>query len=326
MMEHVLWFVAGASVVVWLVFLTIIRIRLPAMIVAVPHPHGKCPKDPEPLALQRAGVDRHVRVDIGTDHDLSVLLIEPNGPVRGTVLGIHGVHNDALAIANFGRRAAAEHGCRVILPDLPGHGHSAGHFRTFGAHESRALSILLDQLVSDLDTPIVAVGFSYGGAVCCQLAARDARIHAVAPIAPFSDLFHAVRDRLPSVLPWGGLAALVPSLLLRWSIASACHRAGFTEIDADASRAVSGSPQTQFLFVHGDADRVLPVRHTERLADAARRAGTRFETYVEAGAGHGEIFESARAQQTVLDWVARQTREEPGGSAPSNDTQLEKAR
>ena len=60
-------------------------------------------------------------------------------------------------------------------------------------------------------------------------------------------------------------------------------------------------PSVPFLLIHGDADRVVPLSHSQKLVEAIKRAGGSAELIVKKGGGHAwlTIFEEVRI---MADW------------------------
>ncbi len=77
-----------------------------------------------------------------------------------------------------------------------------------------------------------------------------------------------------------------------------------------AARAVSplhrvGKPTTPFLLIHGDADKVVPLSHSERLVAAIKSAGDSAELIVKAGGGHPWLTMSQEVR-VMADWFDKQ--------------------
>ena len=81
------------------------------------------------------------------------------------------------------------------------------------------------------------------------------------------------------------------------------------EIQA-ASRAVSPlyqvtKPTIPFLLIHGDADPVVPLAHSEKLVDAITKAGGSAKLIVKAGGGHPWLTIPEEVK-VVADWLDEQ--------------------
>jgi acetyl esterase/lipase len=88
-----------------------------------------------------------------------------------------------------------------------------------------------------------------------------------------------------------------------------------------AAKAVSplyrvGKPTIPFLFIHGDADKVVPLSHSEKLVAAIKAAGGSAELIVKAGGGHPWLTLSEEVK-VMADWFDKQLGERAasGGSS-----------
>jgi pimeloyl-ACP methyl ester carboxylesterase len=111
------------------------------------------------------------------------------GASRGTIILLHGLQSTALTMARIGERLAAN-GWRVIVPDLPGHGHTfaldgsdaerPGGFdasrltilrlRLSRRHRLRATARVVAQLASELSlTDVAVLGHSWGASIAAVL-------------------------------------------------------------------------------------------------------------------------------------------------------------
>lgn len=83
----------------------------------------------------------------------------------------------------------------------------------------------------------------------------------------------------------------------------------------EAARKVSplhrvGRPGPPFLLIHGDADEVVPLAHSERLAKAVTDAGGRAELIVKKGGGHPWLTISEEVK-VLADWFDRELGKRP---------------
>lgn len=139
---------------------------------------------------------------------------------RGTVVLLHGYGLADYAMFPWALRLAQD-GWRCVLVDLRGHGKSTGKQISFGVHEQRDLSQLLDKLENELGltSPIALVGVSYGASLALRWKASDARVGPTVAIAPYGVLSNAVMNIcreyapcLPLAFPRAGMKNL-PELL-----------------------------------------------------------------------------------------------------------------
>jgi pimeloyl-ACP methyl ester carboxylesterase len=219
---------------------------------------------------RRLGIDEHLRVNVtslGVASSMSIWLVEPGVPARGTVLVLHGIRSDKTWVAGLAKQIAEE-GYLSVLPDLPGHGRSSGDWLTYGVREAGDLKALLDELgrLGRLKGQVGIVGISYGAAVGIQAAAVDARIRAVVAVAPFSSLRAIVPRYVEHYIPL--LGGLIPDSFIQQSIDQAGVLAQFDPDAASPLKAISRT-RAQILLVHWRLDRHIPCQHSVELHAAA---------------------------------------------------------
>jgi dipeptidyl aminopeptidase/acylaminoacyl peptidase len=112
-----------------------------------------------------------------------------------------------------------------------------------------------------------AYGFSYGGAVAIELAARDPRIGTVVAAAPFSSLRSVIDDYRDKYLP--APLSSVPDSWFQSAIDQASKIANF-DPDTSAPLLAVGRSSPNLLLIHGTADTQVPLRHSQALFQAAR--------------------------------------------------------
>ena len=216
------------------------------------------------------GIDEQLRVDVaslGVTSSMSVWIVEPRAPARGTVLVLHGIRSDKTGVVGLAKQIAEE-GYVSVLPDLPGHGRSSGDWLTYGVREVGDLAALLDELArrGRLKGQLGIVGFSYGAAVAIQLAAVDKRIRAVVAVAPFSSLRRIVPSYVERYIPL--LGKLVPASFIQQGVDQAGALGHFDPDAASPLQAISRTP-AQILLLHGRSDRHIPCINSIELHAAA---------------------------------------------------------
>ena len=112
----------------------------------------------------------------------------------------------------------------------------------------------------------------------------------------------------PTFLDWGGKAYNFSErgeLLFNGGVA------GHAETDiAEQARKLSparlvAGPTPPFLFIHGDADPLVPLQQSQKMVDALKAAGNSAELIVKAGGGHPWL--TIRDEVGVMaDWFDRQ--------------------
>jgi pimeloyl-ACP methyl ester carboxylesterase len=152
-----------------------------------------------------------------------------DGAEAGSVVLLHGLSANKV-IMQYLARALAEQGLRVYVPDLPGHGRSAGPFTPQQA-EACSLSLLRGLAARGLLIPgrTVLAGHSMGGAIALRIAGkfRPAGVIAISP-APMSEAHGVTPENLlyhhpPPVLP--NTLILTGQLEPKWLTANAADLA-----------------------------------------------------------------------------------------------------
>jgi len=223
--------------------------------------------------------------------ELSATFASPGGPEgRATLLFLHGKGGNASEWRPDAVRAL-ELGYNVLLPDLRAHGRSGGTLFTLGflEKEDLALTLLAARDSFSIDTERIGIhACSAGSSVALEFAAGRAGIRAIWLESPFAEPREMARHYLSR-------ATHVPASLLtltsRWAIQRAVAR---VRRELGAERTGPGierlNPLTAvarvtapILLVHGESDRLVPLRFTRRLAAALP---PRSAVWNVSGAGH----------------------------------------
>jgi pimeloyl-ACP methyl ester carboxylesterase len=231
------------------------------------------------------------------------------------VVFIHGAQNDH-SVWGLQSRYFAHHGRAVLVPDLPGHGRSAGPLLT-------SVEAMADWLLALLDAAGVAraclVGHSMGSLIALDAAARHpqrvahiALIGSAVPMTVSQTLLEAARNdegRAENMVnvwshgPRGHLGgSTVPGLWLLGANRRLMERAapGVLFNDLNACNAYSGGMEAAArvgcaaLVIAGSRDQMTPVKAARALAETI--PGARLVTI--EGCGHSLLSEFPDA---VLD-------------------------
>lgn len=177
-----------------------------------------------------------------------------------------------------------EAGFGVLLFDWRAHGESEGDFTSWGWLEQEDLAAALGFLSQHPKVDpfrLGALGFSRGGTVSLEVAARDSRIRAVVAASTSTSL----REALARDFGSGPLAVLPTRLVF------ALHG-----VDIDSVRPIEKicavSPRS-VLIIHGAADEATPVENGRRFWNAACAPSEYWEV---PGAGHGNFELAAPAE------------------------------
>jgi pimeloyl-ACP methyl ester carboxylesterase len=211
-------------------------------------------------------------------------LFAPDAPGASVVL-LHGWRGSRSTTAHRAE-VLARGGQAVLAPSLRAHGDSAGTHYDFGRGAWRDVEACVDALAERRPgRPIVLVGFSYGGAVAVEYAARHGEhVDALVLDSVFANLSDAVRHRCEAFLP--------PILedLATWGLLAAAPIA-FPELDDVSPERAAGSVRADVpvLILRAANDTRVTPDETARLA---RAFGSRATTFDFRGADHDRCFEN----------------------------------
>ncbi|OGA19298.1 MAG: hypothetical protein A3H32_04175 [Betaproteobacteria bacterium RIFCSPLOWO2_02_FULL_63_19] len=227
-------------------------------------------------------------------------------PLAGWLMPSHGtraivlVHGVDSASWDGGHpdlaRAYVSAGFHVLAFDLRGHGRSGGKRLGLGWDERGDVRAAVDLLLARGFKPgaIGVHGTSYGAATALLAAADIPEVGAVVADSAFSDvrdLMTAQIESRTSAPTW--LASTLASPGIE-SIAWVFHGLDLDRIQP--MRAVPAIAPRPILFIHGNDDDVIPVRHAYRLKAASRNPADRI--WVLRGRGHTEGIRLGHEQQT----------------------------
>jgi pimeloyl-ACP methyl ester carboxylesterase len=183
-----------------------------------------------------------VTFDAGGCHLVTDIVDKGEDETQGSVVLLHGLSANKKIMEHVAR-AFAEQKLRVFVPDLPGHGRTAGPF-TFARAESCAESLvreLITRRVIDGQGTILA-GHSMGGAIAIRVAARvgAAGVIAISP-APMR-VAHGVSSEM---LPYTNPPPLPPHTL---AISAAFEPLGIRELTREMVAEDAGGTSAYLLI------------------------------------------------------------------------------
>lgn len=215
----------------------------------------------------------------------------PVGPPRGVLVFVHGKDINRQHFVGAAERFVKQ-GYAVVAYDQRAHGRSTGEFITYGAKETKDLSLVLDVALAKWGRtlPVAVIGESLGAAVVLQTAADDPRISLVVAGAPFADLQTVVNDKAPFFLS---------DQAKRDAVSTAEKEARFTVADISPARSATRIT-VPTLLLHGSEDSFLPLKHSLRIYEAL--AGPRRLVRLE-GVGHIDILLHDAAWDEIESFV-----------------------
>jgi len=184
-------------------------------------------------------------------------------------------------------------GVSVLMFDYRGYGQSdPGRLTREALVEDTLAAVASARTLPDVDPERVGLyGVSLGGTMAIAAAARDDRVAAVATQAAFSSWKAVAGDTLP----------IVGSLVVGPGV--------------DAEDLVAGLAGRPLLVAHGTADTIVPPRHADRIAEAARSAGVDTELVIVDGADHNDWpFTHPEMAKAIAVFFARTLA--PAGKSP----------
>lgn len=202
------------------------------------------------------------------------------------------LHGNAANILNHLQSVywMPKHGIDVFLFDYRGYGRSEGKPSQAGvrADVHAALKYLVE---SDLceSKQITVLGQSLGGALGIELVAtsdnRD-RVNALVVDSAFSSYRLIVREKASQ-----HLILQIFQRPLSWLFSNQYSPQKFIE----------KLPEIPLLFIHGDADRVVPIHHGEALYRAAKQPK---DFWTIKNGIHIESFQNRELRKSFVEWIS----------------------
>jgi hypothetical protein len=173
-----------------------------------------------------------------------------------------------------------ETGFNILMPDLRGHGDSEGQYATMGYYDSVDIIGWISQIIKkDSDAKIVLHGISMGAATVMLTTGEDLSNHVKCAIEDCG--YTSVWDIFSYNMKRFFKLPAFPVLYVSNIISRARVRMDFKQ--ASPLNAVKKS-KTPTLFIHGDADQLVPFYMLEPLYD---NAACEKDILVVKGAEHG---------------------------------------
>jgi dipeptidyl aminopeptidase/acylaminoacyl peptidase len=228
----------------------------------------------------------------------------PNDQGAAIIL-VHGLGSNRGELANEAE-LLVEHGFGALLINLRNHGTSQGEMTTLGYYEVRDVEAAFQYLLNRSEVNpdrIGLLGNSMGAIVVIRSAARIPEIGAIVAQSGLTSIEDNIGRSFKAMtgLPEFPFAPLV--------ILIGERRSG---VAIDQVRPIEdvGKLQSQaILFVHGEADEIVPFQNSLRLYEAAQEPK---ELYIVRGAGHGGLLaaDPARYESTVVGFFEEYLRED----------------
>ena len=193
---------------------------------------------------------------------------------------VHGYGRDGTFAYDYAEEYL-KRGWNVLIPDLRAAGHSEGKFITMGSFESRDAALWADEVVKhDSQAKIILHGVSMGAATVMMASALDVKnLVAVVEDCGYTNAYEMFTAQLEKLF---GL----PEFPVMPIVDIVCGmKTGAKISDAAPIKAVVDT-KVPMLFIHGNADGLVPYEMLDRLFDASNAPYK--EKFTVEGAGHAD--------------------------------------
>lgn len=180
---------------------------------------------------------------------------------------VHGYANAADSVGLYASVYRDRYGMNVLLPDLRGHGRSDGNYVGMGYDDSRDILRWIDWILEkDPAARIILHGISMGAATVLMTTGYNLPKQVVAAVSDSS--YTSAVDVLTFAYKKEDAAVVPAPVMLEALRAIALVQAGYDIRKAAPIQAVAHS-KTPTLFIHGQADGLVPPRMMPALYKAA---------------------------------------------------------
>lgn len=192
---------------------------------------------------------------------------------------VHGYGRDGTFAYDYAEEYL-KRGWNVLIPDLRAAGESEGQFITMGVLESRDIVLWSEKISSDNpDAKIIIHGVSMGAATTLLTAAQEPKnLCAVVEDCGFTSAYEMFTAQIEKLF---GL----PEYPVMPCANIVCKIKTGVKISDAAPIEVVDKIKVPILFIHGDADKLIPLEMMERLFD---KAVVPKEKFIVEGAGHAD--------------------------------------
>lgn len=145
-------------------------------------------------------------------HQIHLDTLSPDATPKGTLILVHGAGGHGRLLTPLGA-VAAEHGWKVLAPDLPGYGLTIT--RTNWPQDYREWPELIAELAAEAQGPVVLLGMSVGGMTAFRAAQMLPRLGGVIA-TNLLDMSDPVTFRAAARWPWLGALSLALMQRVPW--------------------------------------------------------------------------------------------------------------
>ncbi|ORT99278.1 hypothetical protein D081_2007 [Anaerovibrio sp. JC8] len=230
---------------------------------------------------------------------LAATHFSPAHPGKRWAILIHGYGRDQHYAGDYAE-VYLKHGYQVLTPDLCASGETEGQYITMGGKESEEIAVWTRKIKEQYpDAEIVLHGVSMGAATALMAAARDdiAGVVAVIEDCGYTSAYEMFSNQL------GVIFGLPEFPIMNCVDVVSGIKTGVKVSDAAPIKVVD-KIKVPVLFIHGEADKLIPPVMMEQLYDACK---AKKEKFTVPGAGHGDSMptDSRKYWSEVFDFLAR---------------------
>ena len=221
--------------------------------------------------------------ELESEDDLKLVAdhFSPKEPTHRWALLIHGYGRDRRFAYDYAQEYL-ERGWNVVTPDLRAAGESEGKYITMGVKESDDVALWIKKIINvDPNAEIVLHGVSMGAATVMMTTAKDLpkNVRAAVEDCGYTSAYEMFADQLKKIFQLPEVP-IMPCVDLISRIESGCA------ISDAAPIKVVNRTKVPMLFIHGDADMLIPHAMMIRLFEASEAPSK--ENWTVTGAGHAE--------------------------------------
>ncbi|MEL6460709.1 MAG: alpha/beta hydrolase [Cyanobacteria bacterium J06621_15] len=260
--------------------------------------HYNYPVDSKPAIFQQFNA-KVENINFTTDDNIKIsgwwIPSPKNQSENPTLIVLHSLGGTRQDFLKF-NLPIWKQGFNLALIDMRSHGKSGGEYFTYGFHERKDVSRLIDFLENNhkpASQNISLMGISAGGAVAISSAAYDNRIQGLITISAFADLNNTIAKQVP----W------LPTFWRKKVITKAEEIAEFNIEEISPINQIV-KVNCPILIVHGTEDKYIPFVNGKKLYDAVK--GEKLFYAVEGG-NHSTILDKGgdKLQEKIVEFVLR---------------------
>ncbi len=226
-----------------------------------------------------------VRFTTGDAIEIAAWYLRPREDDGAAMIFVHGIGGNRGELLDVAALLYQQLGIGVLLIDLRNHGESGEAITTLGLNEVADVRAAVDFLLTRPEVDpghIGLMGMSMGGGTVIRAAARIPEVSWVIAQSAYTSLTDNIEEGVR------GLTGLPPFPFAPLVIAFGEAEAGLDITQVRPIDDVASIAPRPILFIHGEADGLVPPRNSRALYDAASEPK---QLYLAPGVGHGGFMQ-----------------------------------